>query len=115
MVSSIIQRKLRKTKEKDSDHGRHMKAFNRSKVRDPEVQVMEDDLEPVPQEEEGNSTEENMFELMVSLFYVLAIGETNIAYKRKDGGYGAIIPKGGKAEKLEQYLVEHAREPSIVE
>ncbi|KAF6136740.1 hypothetical protein GIB67_020062 [Kingdonia uniflora] len=58
MVSSIIQRKLRKTKEKDSDHGRHMKAFNRSKVRDPEVQVMEDDLELVPQEEEGDSTEE---------------------------------------------------------
>ncbi|KAF6162129.1 hypothetical protein GIB67_008258 [Kingdonia uniflora] len=92
-----------------------MKTFNRSKVRDPEVQVMEDDLEPVPQEEEGDSTEENMFELMVSLLYVLAIGETNIAYKRKDGGYGVIIPKGGKAEKLEQYLVEHAREPSIAE
>ncbi|KAF6165272.1 hypothetical protein GIB67_042688, partial [Kingdonia uniflora] len=107
--------KLRKTKEKDYDHGRHMKAFNRSKVRDPEVHVMEDDLDPVPQEEEGDSTKENMFELMVSLFYVLAIGETNIAYNRKDGGYGVIIPKGGKAEKLEQYLAEHAREPSIAE
>ncbi|KAF6151015.1 hypothetical protein GIB67_016493 [Kingdonia uniflora] len=111
MVSSIIQRKLRKTKEKDSDHGRHMKAFNRSKVRDPEVQVMEYDLEPVPQEKEGDS----IVELMVSLFYVLVIGETNIAYKIKDGGYGVVITKGGKAEKLEQYLVEHAREPSIAE
>nr|prf ribosomal protein CS-S5 [Spinacia oleracea] len=36
LVSSIIQRKLRKIKDKVSDHGRHMKGFNRSKVRDPE-------------------------------------------------------------------------------
>uniref|UniRef100_A0A2P2JSH5 Sigma 54 modulation/S30EA ribosomal protein C-terminal domain-containing protein n=1 Tax=Rhizophora mucronata TaxID=61149 RepID=A0A2P2JSH5_RHIMU len=35
LVSSIIQRKLRKIKEKESDHGRHMKGFNRSKVREP--------------------------------------------------------------------------------
>lgn len=44
LVSSIIQRKLRKIKEKDSDHGRHMKGFNRLKVREPaleEVKVME--------------------------------------------------------------------------
>lgn len=35
LVSSIIQRKLRKIKEKESDHGRHMKGFNRHKVREP--------------------------------------------------------------------------------
>ncbi|XP_058101821.1 ribosome-binding factor PSRP1, chloroplastic-like [Magnolia sinica] len=43
LVSSIIQRKLRKIKEKDSDHGRHMKGFNRLKVQD-------ENLDLVPQE-----------------------------------------------------------------
>ncbi|KAK4375731.1 hypothetical protein RND71_006408 [Anisodus tanguticus] len=52
MVSSIIQRKLRKIKEKDSDHGRHMKGFDRLKVRDPEMLVVQEDLETIPQEEE---------------------------------------------------------------
>lgn len=50
-VSSVIQRKLRKIKEKDSDHGRHMKGFDRLKVRDPEVLVDQDSV-AVPQEEE---------------------------------------------------------------
>ncbi|KAF6159628.1 hypothetical protein GIB67_034590 [Kingdonia uniflora] len=137
MVSSIIQRKLRKIKEKDSDHGRHMKGFNRSKVWEPEVQVVEDDLEPVPQEEEEDSTKElvrtkyfemppltlaealEQLEFIDHDFYGFRneeTGDINIAYKRKDGGYGVIIPKeGGKAEKLEQYLVERAREPSVAE
>lgn len=52
MVSSIIQRKLRKIKEKDSDHGRHMKGFDRLKVRDPELLLVQEDLETLPQEEE---------------------------------------------------------------
>lgn len=52
MVSSIIQRKLRKIKEKDSDHGRHMKGFNRLKVREPEVEKVEE--EEVAKEEEGD-------------------------------------------------------------
>lgn len=39
LVSSILQRKLRKIKEKGSDHGRHMKGFDRLKVRDPEAMM----------------------------------------------------------------------------
>lgn len=53
LVSTIIQRKLRKIKEKDSDHGRHMKGFNRSKVRDPVIEpVVEDVTDSSPGEEE---------------------------------------------------------------
>lgn len=52
MVSSIIQRKLRKIKEKDSDRGRHMKGFDRLKVRDPDMLFVQEDLQTLPQEEE---------------------------------------------------------------
>ncbi|GMI76519.1 hypothetical protein like AT5G24490 [Hibiscus trionum] len=45
LVSSILQRKLRKIKEKESDHGRHMKGFNRSKFREPVAIVVDDDVE----------------------------------------------------------------------
>ena len=58
MVSSIIQRKLRKIKEKVSDHGRHMKGFNRLKVRDPVPPVVEEEAEVVPQKEDGNLIDE---------------------------------------------------------
>lgn len=44
------------------------------------------------------------------------LGEINIVYKRKAGGYGVIIPKeNGETEKLEPLVVESAREPSMAE
>lgn len=58
LVSSIIQRKLRKIKEKESDHGRHMKGFDRLKVREPTVQAVEEkadenEEDALPQEEDN--------------------------------------------------------------
>ncbi|KAG6389072.1 hypothetical protein SASPL_150531 [Salvia splendens] len=50
LVSSIIQRKLRKIKEKDSDHGRHMKGFDTLKVRYPSALLVAEDIEAVPDE-----------------------------------------------------------------
>lgn len=57
LVSSIIQRKLRKIKEKESDHGRHMKGFDRLKIREPTVQAVDEKEEEnaedaLPQEED---------------------------------------------------------------
>ncbi|KAD4584228.1 hypothetical protein E3N88_21829 [Mikania micrantha] len=56
LVTSVIQRKLRKIKEKDSDHGRHMKGFDRQKVRDPQILINQDSV-AVPQEEEEDTSE----------------------------------------------------------
>ncbi|XP_042035576.1 ribosome-binding factor PSRP1, chloroplastic-like [Salvia splendens] len=50
LVSSIIQRKLRKIKDKDSDHGRHMKDFDTLKVRYPGALLVAEDIEAVPDE-----------------------------------------------------------------
>lgn len=60
LVSSVLQRKLRKIKEKDTDHGRHMKGFNRLKVRDAQLDIVEsaeeeeqDIVESSPAEEDA--------------------------------------------------------------
>jgi len=59
LVSTIIQRKLRKIKEKDSDHGRHMKGFNRLKVREPVIEPVVEDVEDSTDSSVGEEEEED--------------------------------------------------------
>nr|WDA42941.1 ribosome binding factor PSRP1 [Fagopyrum tataricum] len=49
LVSSVVQRKLGKIKEKETDHGRHMKGVNRLKMREPDPRrLLVEDMIPDP-------------------------------------------------------------------
>uniref|UniRef100_A0A2K1Y7W5 Sigma 54 modulation/S30EA ribosomal protein C-terminal domain-containing protein n=1 Tax=Populus trichocarpa TaxID=3694 RepID=A0A2K1Y7W5_POPTR len=50
--------KLRKIKDKESDHGRHMKGFNKLKVREPMSQVVENVADTVSQRKDDDNLDE---------------------------------------------------------
>lgn len=49
---------MRKIKDKKSDHGRHMKGFNKLKVREPMSQVVENVADTVSQRKDDDNLDE---------------------------------------------------------
>lgn len=76
LVSSVIQRKLRKIKEKETDHGRHMKGSNRLKFREAVLPLPtedeEDETEISPQKEEEEELIEEVGTLIVDINHYVA-------------------------------------------
>uniref|UniRef100_A0A2K1Y7X8 Uncharacterized protein n=1 Tax=Populus trichocarpa TaxID=3694 RepID=A0A2K1Y7X8_POPTR len=66
--------KLRKIKDKESDHGRHMKGFNKLKVREPMSQVVENDADTVSQRKDDDNLDEvGLFNIFVrGLLFMLS-------------------------------------------
>ncbi|KAG6485476.1 hypothetical protein ZIOFF_054014 [Zingiber officinale] len=112
LVSSVLQRKLRKIKEKDTDHGPHMRGFNRLKI----VRTKYFDMPPLSVEEAKEQLEN-----LDHSFYAFRNEETGtfllvlcILYKRKEGGYGLIIPKDEQVPNTASSS-EHTIETAIAE
>jgi hypothetical protein len=66
--------KLMKIKDKESDHGRHMKGFNKLKVREPMSQEVENDADTVSQRKDDDNLDEvGLFNIFVrGLLFMLS-------------------------------------------